>query len=470
VPHALARLAAGFQNVDRVITEGDAFAEYDFRVPMLSLPRLLGTDVATIPGDTPYLRIDKGRSAAWRERLRRSEGINVGIAWAGNPNHTRDAYRSIELKALAPLGRVRGARFVSLQKGDSGIWGSVPPSGLDLADVKAELHDFEDTAALIDALDLVISVDTAVLHLAGALGKPTWALLTTPPDFRWMDIGDSTPWYPTMRLFRQRRREDWSEVIDRVSKALETACSSGRYQPEKTIEAPMGRSAAIASPARTIETATCGTAGLFVVGETRHGMMQYLPDDLPVGQCMDLYGEYLQPALALLERIVRPGMVVFEASPGIGAHSVPIARMVTASGHVILDEQDVLSRRVLQHNLRIAGAANVTVLPAAHASQAVDDLGLRRLDLFKANRVHDRGALQHVTRTLHTLRPAVFLESTDQSNFVDACSQLQSLDYDVRILTIPYFEASNFRRSRVDPFQDQGTFVIVAIPRERECG
>jgi len=276
-----------------------------------------------------------------------------------------------------------------------------------------------------------------------------------------------------MRLFRQRSRADWSDVIDRVKEALETVSASSHVEPEKAIQAgaPRGRTASvIAARQQSIATADCALHGLFVVGETRYGMMQYLPDDLPIGRCLHLYGEYLQHALEALERFLRPGMVIFESASGIGAHSVPMAGIIGATGHLILDEEEALSRRVLQHNLRIAGARNVTVLPPALRPQAVDDLGLHRLDLFKMNRVRNRGTLKQATRTLETLRPAVFLESSDRSNLMDLPSRLQALDYDVQVLTVPYFDANNFRGLRADAFEDQGTFVMLAIPRERDPG
>jgi hypothetical protein len=137
---------------------------------------------------------------------------------------------------------------------------------------------------------------------------------------------------------------------------------------------------------------------------------------------------------------------------------------------LILLEEEALSRRVLQHNLRIAGATNVTVLPPARGPQVVDDLGLRQLDLFKVNQVRNRGILQNLPRTLETLRPAVFLESGDPSNFADAAPPLQALDYDVRTMRVPYFDANNFLGRPEDVFQDQATFVFLAIPREREWG
>jgi hypothetical protein len=471
VPPALARLAQGFRGVDRVVSAGELPPHHDYRAPMLSLPRLFGTDLASIPGDTPYVRVDERRRAAWHDRMRGHEGINVGLAWAGNPNHSRDEYRSVALNALAPLGGVMGVRFVSLQKGDPGRWGADPPAGLELADFTAELHDFTDTAALIDALDLVISVDTALLHLSGALGKPTWALLMVPPDFRWMDAGDTTPWYPTMRLFRQRQRDDWTDVIDRVTKALEQARTSRHFGFEGVAEArPPSAGAGCAVSREFRRTAVPSSRRMFVVGETRYGMMQYRRDDVPVGICLDRYGEYLQPVLDRLGRFLCPGMVVLETAAGVGAHAVPLASMLGAAGQLMLYEQDSVARRVLHQNLQIAGAANVTIMREGDRFDGLDDLGLRRLDLFKMNGMRHGEVLGRSSSTLRNLRPFVFLESGDRTCFDPVSSQLEALDYTVQSMVVAYYDPNNFRGNSADSLEGRHTYTMLAIPSERNVG
>jgi ADP-heptose:LPS heptosyltransferase len=147
-------------------------------------------------------------------------GLKGGLAWAGSATHINDRNRSIPLQLLAPLGR-GGAKFYSLQVGDAAVEARRAPADLDLIDMTQGIHDFADTAAIIAALDLVISVDTAVAHLAGAMGKQVWVLLPFVADWRWMLHRDDSPWYPTMRLFRQQRPGDWGQVIHRVSAALD---------------------------------------------------------------------------------------------------------------------------------------------------------------------------------------------------------------------------------------------------------
>ena len=149
---------------------------------------------------------------------------NVGIVWAGNPDHRNDRNRSFSLSRLGPLAQVAGITFHSLQKGDAARQASAPPTGMNLIDHSADLTDFAETAALIANLDLVIAADTAAAHLAGALGKPVWVLLPFVPDWRWLLDREDSPWYPTIRLFRQKRAGEWSEVFERVAQALDASC------------------------------------------------------------------------------------------------------------------------------------------------------------------------------------------------------------------------------------------------------
>jgi tetratricopeptide (TPR) repeat protein len=182
--------------------------------PLLSLPAAFGTVLDTIPANVPYLRADPARTAHWQARLAGFAGRRIGLVWAGNPDFPFDSARSIPPALFDRLAGVPDAGFVSLQVGAR----SRP--NLDLIDWTGELHDFADTAALISALDLVIGIDTAVIHLAGALARPVWLLNRFAPDWRWGAAGDTTPWYPTLRQFRQRDPGAWRPVLDAVNAAL----------------------------------------------------------------------------------------------------------------------------------------------------------------------------------------------------------------------------------------------------------
>jgi len=211
-----AELQRFFQQLNgrcRIVARGQALPNFDVHLPLLSLPRLFATNLTNIPKTIPYLHADAEETGRWQQRLAGySAFTKIGLAWAGSPTHQNDRNRSILFAKLAPLIRMPGARFFSLQKGNQ--------AARELIDWSAELKDFADTAALIANLDLVIAVDTAVVHLAGAMGKPVWTLLPFAADWRWLLEREDSPWYPSMRLFRQPALGDWDSVIKRVADEL----------------------------------------------------------------------------------------------------------------------------------------------------------------------------------------------------------------------------------------------------------
>ena len=187
----------------------------DFHCPLMSVPAVLGTTLETIPGRVPYLQANPAAVQAWRKRLG-TDAFNVGIAWAGSSAHPNDRNRSMPLAALQPLDSVQGCRFFTVQPGLAAAERQTLATWQGALDVGDQLRGFADTAALIEALDLVITVDTSVAHLAGALGKPVWILLAYVPDWRWMLDRADSPWYPTARLYRQPGLGDWDGVVRQV--------------------------------------------------------------------------------------------------------------------------------------------------------------------------------------------------------------------------------------------------------------
>jgi Glycosyltransferase family 9 (heptosyltransferase) len=209
-------LLASLAGARRVIARGQPLGEFDCHLPLLSLPYLFATSLQTIPAAVPYLKVDADRQAAWGRRVAGAgPGFKCGLVWAGNRIHRHDRLRSAPVESLAPLAKVGGVRFFSLQKGaDTNQVTRTLPA---IVDVAADLNDYADTAAVLSCLDLLISVDTSAAHLAGALGRPVWTLLSQVPDWRWMLERDCSPWYPTMRLLRQPRPGDWASVIRRAA-------------------------------------------------------------------------------------------------------------------------------------------------------------------------------------------------------------------------------------------------------------
>ncbi|NOX34927.1 MAG: tetratricopeptide repeat protein [Deltaproteobacteria bacterium] len=209
------RLWVGQKNVDTRPVD-----RFDYHFPLLSLPGLFNTTLENIPGENPYLYADGELVRIWKARIRSENDFKIGIVWAGHPEHTNDPNRSVSLSAFSALKEVGGLKLISLQKEKYEKWTDVDPKEIFDRDLGEEISDFADTAAIIENLDLVISVDTAIVHLAGALGKEVWTLLPFSPDWRWMIDREDSPWYPAMRLFRQPAPGDWSSVFKKVGKNL----------------------------------------------------------------------------------------------------------------------------------------------------------------------------------------------------------------------------------------------------------
>jgi Flp pilus assembly protein TadD len=213
----LHRLFRNLKGVESLVWESDSASDCELQCQLMSLPLIFKTDLSSIPAAIPYLMPERELVENWKLKISAGgEGLRVGLTWAGNPEHLDDRSRSIKPVEFAPLANVPGIVFHSLQKGSTQ---PVDPA-FRWVDSTAELQDFADTAAMIANLDLVISVDTSVAHLAGAMGKPVWLLIPFTPDWRWLLNRDDTPWYPTMRLFRQTRPGDWAGVVQRVCQAL----------------------------------------------------------------------------------------------------------------------------------------------------------------------------------------------------------------------------------------------------------
>lgn len=226
VPGPLVRLLRTLPGGGHLIATGETVPPVDLHCPLLSLPRAFQTTVATIPAGIPYLAADPADLATWRSRLAPLTGLGVGLCWAGNSrredpdSHQTNLRRSMPFTQLAPLADVSGVHFISLRKELPPEHGGTLAAGRTLHDWTRELRDFADTAALIAALDLVITVDTAVAHVAGALGKPVWILNRFDACWRWLTERDDSPWYPTVRLFRQPDLGDWDGMMRAVRDAL----------------------------------------------------------------------------------------------------------------------------------------------------------------------------------------------------------------------------------------------------------
>lgn len=223
VPRELRRLAGRVTGVAEMCVFGTPLPRFHYHCPVFSLPRAFGTTMETIPCDTPYVSVDPALIAQWESRLP-SGGLRVGLVWAGQARpwlpgfSTLDGRRSVGIATFAPLADVPRVSFISLQKGPAAA--EPVPAGLTLHDPMPEVGDFADTAAIVAGLDLVVSVDTAVVHLAGALGKPVFLLDRYDNCWRWFSGREDSPWYPRLRIFRQERLGDWTTPMRRVAEAI----------------------------------------------------------------------------------------------------------------------------------------------------------------------------------------------------------------------------------------------------------
>jgi tetratricopeptide (TPR) repeat protein len=223
--HALASVPG----VDEIFARGASLPRFDLQAPLLSLPGIFGTTLDTIPATVPYLIADQARIETWRNRLAGLQGFRVGISWQGGTDQRNDCLRSVPLACFAAMARLPGVRLVSLQKGHGTQDLRSMAEELPILDLGEQLDAdsaFTDTAAIMKHVDLIVTVDTAVTHLAGALGVPVWTVLAYMPDWRWLLERSDSPWYPTMRLFRQKQPGDWQAVFEQLADELRLLISS----------------------------------------------------------------------------------------------------------------------------------------------------------------------------------------------------------------------------------------------------
>ena len=479
-----------FKGVDHIL-EPEESRHYDYYINFLSLPRVFETELDNVPCNIPYLWADAERMRCWSKRLGSGDSLRVGLVWAGNPIHIRDADRSMPLQAMRSLFELGDVRYFALQKGAGTAQYDTFEFRDRLENLADGINDFADTAAIISQLDLIISVDTAVAHLAGALGRPIWLLLQKDGEWRWLsDDRIDSPWYPTMRIFRQSTHDDWYELVQRVKAALQKVASSGEQltaiSSASVSHAQPPRADAITRAALTHSTIPT----LAVAAEGRAGLLQYFPTDLPESDCLSWYGDFLQPQLDLIFTIIKPGSTVVEIAPGIGAHALQIANRLGPQGHLFLFEPRAVLHRVLQQNLAVNAARNVTVLrrrpgrravtapqgikPAlgevsacVESTDALDDYLFEQLHLLKiGNGAEIAAVLDGATETVWRLRPVIFVAVTDDQAVDSTVAIVNGLGYRCWRMETPLFSPDNFNRRTDDIFCGKDAIALIAIPEE----
>jgi tetratricopeptide (TPR) repeat protein len=338
---------------------------------LLSLPRIFRTRLETIPAKVPYLRPPAAAAARWSTRLGKMKGVRVGIVWAGNPDHVNDTRRSIDLKLWAPLFAVRGTSFASLQFGPRAADLKNLKRKTPIDDLAAKFEDFIDTAAAVNALDLVITVDTSVAHVAGALGKPVWVMLPWVTDWRWLLNREDNPWYPTMRLFRQAKGEDMANVIARVEKELKAVAQgdTAKLMPYKAAGERCAAQAAAIMAAEAVQaarpapaqTATPGQALILAEQKRRQGFLADAdelsrraiaaePDNAEAVHMLGISAHQSGKTAEAIDHLRR----AIAINPGLALYHANLGEMCRLTGRI--DEAVAAGRRAIELNPNYASA------------------------------------------------------------------------------------------------------------------
>ena len=457
----------------------------DVNVPTMSLLRLCRTTVDNVPAATPYLTAAPVRVQYWRRELAPLSGFRVGIAWQGNPEMAWDAERSIPLASFAPLFQP-GVDVVSLQRGRGteqidGVRGQLP---LHLLGTDVDADDaFVDTAAIMKNLDLVVTCDTSIAHLAGALGVPVWIALDTSPHWVWMLERNDSPWYPSARLFRQKTSGDWNTVFGEIAERLATVVS-----PPQPVRAH--------TP--TARSDDCGRLQSMV--RTWNGWMICPVNDVYVGQSLLRWGEYSRAEAELLCGYLAPGDAVVECGAHVGPMTLPMARSVGPSGRIHAFEPQSVLFQMLCGNLALNDITWVDCRQAAVGAvpgktgfavpdylregnfgavsmendagtlvplETIDELQLGDCHLIKADvEGMEREVLEGAQQTLEACRPILYVEADREERTADLIRFIQAAGYRLFWHLPPIVQPDNHFGL---PLGDVGAFVsanLLCLPGE----
>lgn len=456
-------LLTGASGIDALVAIDEQPPPFDVYCSLLDVPGILAEELRETPGEVPYLSADPELVEHWRERLSAYGGVKIGVVWQGNPGYAADQMRSFPLTALEPLGRLHGIQLFSLQRDAGADQLDTLAGRLDIVPLGAELDRttgaFVETAAVLKNLDLVISPDTAVAHVAGALGVPQWLALSHVAHWPWLLDRDDTLWYPSARLFRQQTGGDWQGVFERMARQL-------------IADYPAVRP-------KTSDEYRCADCGVNRLTRTRHGLMLYNRHDQYIGRSLDRYGEFSESECNLFRQLLRPGQVVVEAGANIGAHTVVLSRAVGAAGRVYAFEPQRILFQMLCGNLALNGCMNVVCREMGLGDQPgtlrVPPLDYQRENNFGGVELSDAGAgdpvpvvtldslelsachflkadvegmelqvLRGGRKTLIRHRPLLYIENDRASASAALIEYLQGLEYELYWHLPPLFSPHNY--------------------------
>ena len=388
-PGSVASILRRARGVDEVVARGEPLPTCDVYAELMGLPRLLGTTLETVPAAVPYLKVEPREAAC---RVGAPSGVRkVGIAWAGNPQHRRDILRSVDAARFSSLVALPGHAFYSLQKGSAAEAQLAHLPAGSVIDLAPHLGDLLDTAAVIERLDLVITVDTSIAHLAGALGRPVWLLLPHVADYRWLLDRTDSPWYPTMRIFRQPAVGDWDSVFDAVARALRDEAVPS---PRPVRRSPAPGTASLSADETPLESATCRRDGTpaFMMGvpiaslADAGAFSQYETELVGTGQW--------RAVRELADELLQTDDLYIDLEPGLGLAALS-ALVSPARPRAIVVLADDREREVFGRNAwRAAAQDRVTVVPSSGtaASSAASHAATR----FFVRATHARAAMDFI--------------------------------------------------------------------------
>jgi FkbM family methyltransferase len=470
-PKPLLRLLASCPGIDLLVPQDQPPADFDCYAPLVDIPGILRDNLDTFPRPIPYLAADPKLVHQWQTYLQAYGGCKIGLAWQGSPQYQADRMRSIPLAEFAPLGKLRGLHLFGLQKGFGTEQIDQLAGALDVISLGDQLDEgsgpFMDTAAVLRNLDLVITADTSIAHIAGALGVPTWLALAHVPDWRWLLEREDSPWYPTVRLFRQTSAGDWSSVVGQMVDELLRL--SPRVQR------------------RQREDYRLATAGSNRLVRAKRGLMLFNRHDLYVGRSLDQYGEYSEAESDLFEQVVRPGSVVVEAGAYIGVHTLLLSQRAGDQGWVYAFEPQRTIYEMLCANLALNGRKNVRcrcealgdaagelwVPPMNYDAEAnfgglglggyqsgervpvatIDSLALPRCDLLKVDvEGMELPVLRGAEGTIQKFRPILYVENDRLESSPALIEYILSLGYKLYWHLPPLYRAANFFENPTNVF------------------
>lgn len=459
---------------------------YDVQLPLMSLPHVLGVTLDNLPTPIPYLQAEPERVERWRDRLPQG-GFRIGIVWQGKAGTSVDKGRSYALQHLAPVARIPGVTLISLQKGYGLDQLDNLPDGMKVVTLGPDFDEgggaFLDTAAVMSHMDLIISSDTSVAHLAGALGRPVWVPLKLSPDWRWMLDREDCPWYPTMRLFRQRQIGDWPQVFERLAAEV-TALKEGDstrllpppapplplsvpYPPVPRPPLPAVCQPALRSPQHHAKPVGDGVMEV----QTRHGRLRYPANDPTLGRSLDAYGEWAEAEVDLCAALLREGDRVVEVGADIGCHTLALARAVGATGLVQAFEPREALHNLLTLNVEASGLSQIVPHRTAFTpTVTIDSLQLDRLRLLKAK--VESGPLDLIRGAVDTIgrcRPILYLGQEEDAVSPELLTLLTEQGYSLWWHKPLMFRSNNFLGNNIDIFPGLQSVNLLCIPKERDA-